>query len=585
MSFRAGGNIGSGSFDNGVNVTQSDADPVLLPGVINPATTWDDASLRLQPSGDANLIHAKTPVHRNDPNPAEVYANGDIKATDPLLFSLAKSVNVMAGNDLKDVSFQIQHPSYSLSSLSAGRDIAFSSPRNIQGNLINVTRQVSLAGPGQLWVTAGRTVDLGASEGIYTTGNTGNSALAADGASITVMPGLGKQEPQFDAFARKYDPFSDQYGKTQNPGADTSTGSLAANEVSPTAGSTDPKVQKYGPSLISYMRTLTGDAALDLEGAVAAYQALPATQRRGFQLGLLFDEIRMASTKAAKSGRLADYDGGYQAIDTLFPGAGSKASNYAGDLKLFFSKIQTLGGGDINMLVPGGYVNAGLASAFAGSKDASDLGIVAQRDGDINSVINGNFMVNQSRVFSLGGGNITLWSSNGNIDAGQGAKAAIAVPPPLVSFDAQGNLKVEFPPAVSGSGIRTASSAGTRAGDVYLAAPKGIVDAGEAGIGGSNVTIAATAVVGAGNISVSGTSTGVPAAPVAVPVSAGASAAASAATNTATQTAQDNTNNATNQAKEKDNLAQNKLNPLAVDILGFGECGVADVRDGKPGCV
>jgi filamentous hemagglutinin family protein len=585
MSFRAGGNIGSGSFDNGVNVTQSDADPVLLPGVINPATTWDDASLRLQPSGDANLIHAKTPVHRNDPNPAEVYANGDIKATDPLLFSLAKSVNVMAGNDLKDVSFQIQHPSYSLSSLSAGRDIAFSSPRNIQGNLINVTRQVSLAGPGQLWVTAGRTVDLGASEGIYTTGNTGNSALAADGASITVMPGLGKQEPQFDAFARKYDPFSDQYGKTQNPGADTSTGSLAANEVSPTAGSTDPKVQKYGPSLISYMRTLTGDAALDLEGAVAAYQALPAIQRRGFQLGLLFDEIRMASTKAAKSGRLADYDGGYQAIDTLFPGAGSKASNYAGDLKLFFSKIQTLGGGDINMLVPGGYVNAGLASAFAGSKDASDLGIVAQRDGDINSVINGNFMVNQSRVFSLGGGNITLWSSNGNIDAGQGAKAAIAVPPPLVSFDAQGNLKVEFPPAVSGSGIRTASSAGTRAGDVYLAAPKGIVDAGEAGIGGSNVTIAATAVVGAGNISVSGTSTGVPAAPVAVPVSAGASAAASAATNTATQTAQDNTNNATNQAKEKDNLAQNKLNPLAVDILGFGECGVADVRDGKPGCV
>ena len=48
-------------------------------------------------------------------------------------------------------------------------------------------------------------------------------------------------------------------------------------------------------------------------------------------------------------------------------------------------------------------------------------------------------------------------------------------------------------PAVSGSGIRTARSSVDKPGDVYLAAPRGIVDASDAGIGGNNITIAASA--------------------------------------------------------------------------------------------
>jgi hypothetical protein len=234
------------------------------------------------------------------------------------------------------------------------------------------------------------------------------------------------------------------------------------------------------------------------------------------------------------------------------------------------------------MLAPGGSINAGLASSFTGSKTSADLGVVVQGSGSINAQVNSDFMVNQSRVFALNGGDITIWSSNGNIDAGRGAKSALTIPPPEVSFDAAGNLKIIYPPAVSGSGIRTAASIGGRPGDVYLAAPKGVVDAGEAGIGGSNITIAATAVLGANNIQVSGTSTGVPVAGASVPIApAGAAAAATAAANTAESAV----NNDTNQAKERNSMADNAMNPLSVDILGFGECGVADVREGKPGCV
>ncbi|MDD5034373.1 MAG: filamentous hemagglutinin family protein, partial [Methylococcaceae bacterium] len=564
----AGGSIVTGKLGDNVNITQSDADPTLLPSVDFPTASYEDAAQRLQAFGDPNLIHAQTPVHKGDASSAHIHAqNGGILPQDPLLFELATPVQVNAATDIVDASFKLQHSDYALSSISAGRDIRFTSPRNAQGNLVNLTRQIELAGPGQLWVSAGRTIDLGSSEGIYTLGNTFNRALAEEGASISVLAGLSSPA-QFDPFAKAYDPTSDQYQVKVGVNPDT-------------------KQPIYVRALTAYMRKRSGDDGLTDAAAAAAYRALPSDQQREFLLTVLFSEVRQAATQAAKSGKLKDYEPGYKAIDTLFPGAASlddPDTKYQGDLKLFFSKIHTVSGGDINLLVPGGLVNAGLAVAFSGSKPASDLGIVAQRDGAVNALVDGNFQVNQSRVFAMDGGDITVWSSNGNIDAGRGAKAAIAAPPPLVTFDAQGNLQVEFPPVVSGSGIRTAaSSSGVQPGDVYLAAPRGVVDAGEAGIGANNITIAATAVIGASNISVSGTSSGVPSTNVTVPVAP--SSAANAAANAAQNAQQSAGTNAEQDQAKRDQLAESAhLTPLDVEVVGFGDCSVNDVHEGKPGC-
>ncbi|WP_017364662.1 filamentous haemagglutinin family protein [Methylococcus capsulatus] len=545
FNLMAGGNIGSGSVGDNVNVTQSDADPALLPGIAHPTRSWDDASQRLQPFGAANLIHAQVPVHRGDSEAARIYANGNIASVDPLLLVLPKAVDVMAGRDLFDVSLHVQHPDYAMSTITAGRDIRFTSPRNAQGNLVNLTREIRLAGPGQLWVSAGRNIDLGASEGIYTIGNTENRTLPDNGASITVMAGLNGNQARFDKFAEKYDPTS----------------------------------ARYRTLLRDYMRRRTGNGRLDYAGAVDAYRALPGDQQHEFLLAILFEEIRTSAAQAAKTGSKSAYDRGFAAIDTLFPQGGD--THYKGNLSLFFSKIHTVDGGDINLLVPGGGVNAGLAVAFAGSKAASDLGIVAQRQGAVNALVNGNFMVNQSRVFAMDGGDITIWSSNGNIDAGRGAKSAIAVPPPRITFDERGNLQVEFPPVVSGSGIRTAASTAPVPGDVFLAAPRGVVDAGEAGIGGTNVAIAATAVLGASNIQVGGTATGVPSTNVSVPVvPAGAAAAAGAATQAAMQSTVSDS-----EEKSEPKVANSSgLNPLKVELLGFGECSTTDIKNGSPGC-
>ncbi|WP_045223263.1 filamentous haemagglutinin family protein [Methyloterricola oryzae] len=545
FALEAGGNLTTGNAGVNVTVLQSDADPTLLPSVAFPARSFLDASQRLDPFGAASLIHATSPLHGSTAEPATLRAGGNILAQDPLLFSFASPAEVTAGGNLRDVSFKLQHAGYRLSTFDMGGDLSFTTPRAAAGNLLNLVRGIELSGPGELWINAGGSVDLGTSQGIYTLGNTFNTALPDEGASISILVGV-KSPPDFDAFAKAYDP--------------TATINRAA--------------------LTAFLRRRGGDGTLSETDAPAVYAGLAPTEQREFLFGLFFTQLSDAAKKAAVSGLKKDYEPGFAAADRLFPGG----ADFKGDVSLVFSRIQTVDGGDINLLVPGGEVNAGLAVSFSGAKPTSQLGIVTQRDGAINAFVDRDFQVNQSRVFALDGGDITVWSSNGNIDAGRGAKSAIAAPPPIISFDAQGNLRIEYPPVVSGSGIRTAATTtGRDPGDVVLAAPRGVVDAAEAGIGGNNVTIAANAIIGASNIDVGGVASGLPTVNVAVPaLPAGAESAAASAAQAAQQsTAQADSNSATNPVSASNSSL---LRPLQVDVLGFGDCSIRDVREGKPGC-
>ncbi len=170
-----------------------------------------------------------------------------------------------------------------------------------------------------------------------------------------------------------------------------------------------------------------------------------------------------------------------------------------------------------------------------------------------------------------------IWSSEGDIDAGRGAKSAIAAPPPQYSFDDNGNLVVTFPPIVSGSGIRTAATTGKIPGDVFLFAPKGIVNAGEAGIGGTNVTISATAVLGANNIQVGGVSSGVPAA------SSGSLAAGLTGVSNLTANVSQVAQSSTDMSKDsKDADAKSmKMGVISVDLIGYGEGESDDSKKNK----
>jgi hypothetical protein len=257
--------------------------------------------------------------------------------------------------------------------------------------------------------------------------------------------------------------------------------------------------------------------------------------------------------KTTKQDRLDGFDA---AIATQF----AAPVTGAGSIYSFGSQFKTEQGGAVDLWAPGGSVIAGLVSIpfYLQSKTAADTGIFTLRGGAIRSLVGQDFIVNQGRVFTLGGGDIRLASQFGNIDAGRGTKTAGSAPPPLLTTDANGNTKLDLAGSISGSGIATLRTSDNQAAsDVVALAPRGIFDAGDAGVRSTGtVAVSAAVVRNADNIAASAGVSGsvsVSSAPAVAPVSADASSAATQAT--ARQ----------NSAPEAQTLA------LTVDVLGYGD--------------
>jgi hypothetical protein len=530
LDLLAAGSLVTPSVETRIRLT--DTDPLRIPSVTRPGANLlalPDALLSDVPG----IGPGATPLHIGDPVSARIVARaGDIGADNSgrLEITLSKQALIEAGRDIINLSYTGQHVDpQDQTVVRAGRDVLFSTLRNSLGTLQVNRARFEFNGPGQFDVLAGRNVDLGTSDGLISSGRLRNPALAEGAGSLTVMAGLARA-PDYAAFVARYLDKGRSY---------------------------DQRLREF----------LVANGGKPQGSLLAQFAALPDDTQRLFITSVFFNEIKQAGITASTPGETAsDYSRGFTAIDTLFPSKGA-----GGDIISLLSRIQTLDGGDINLLAPYGSINAGAAAVTGLPKTPDQLGIVIQRDGDLNAFSASDFLVNSSRVFALDGGSILIWSTDGNIDAGRGAKSALSIPPPAVSFDALGNVITKFPPAVAGSGIQAAvSTAGRAPGNVFLFAPGGIVDAGDAGIASAgNLTIAAVAVLGADNISVGGVSTGVPTAAVSVPVGlAGASNAAGAASNAATGSASDAFRD--NDPASSD-LGKSMVSMVTVEFLGFGE--------------
>jgi filamentous hemagglutinin family protein len=568
----------------GVTLDLSDADPTLLPGVTNPSPLVGDpqgftqllgalaaglgsSSPTATATGTGADPYAPEPVHGGaysadgtpDTVPARVVAlAGDVSFQAPqsqptftTIFNVAKPIDIVAGGDIVDLSLFVQQFSpANITNVIAGGSITYPNSRDPTGSLVQDPAGITVAGPGRLDVQAGGTINLGTSEGVSTIGNLLNPALLAQGADVTVSAGISKA-PDYAAFINTYMAQSDLYD--------------------------DP--------LIQYVEQLTGATGLDKAQALTALQSLPAEYQAPLLQQLLFDELRAGGRAAAAAGAgHGNFTSAFGALEALFPGStAAEARNdpYSGDILLYFSKVYTVSGGDINLLAPGGLINVGLAVApvaFGIQKPPSDLGIVAQQQGSINMVSYSDIDVNLSRVFAADGGDILMWSTQGNIDAGRGARSAISAPPPTVTIDPRTGAVTEvFPNALIGSGIQALSTTpGTTAGSVDLFAPHGVVNANEAGIVAGNITIYAVQVLGTNNISFSGTAVGVPVAVTGLGAGLAAASSSGAAAGSVGGTSITQSSASQNQAPQ----AQAALNWLDVFVLGLGEaqCAPADLE-------
>jgi filamentous hemagglutinin family protein len=492
--------LAAGSINNdgtGYAITESEVEPTLLPSVLAPSPTASFSGL--------SAALPQTPLYEGSSQPILIIADTGAIGSGSMI--LPRAADVIAGGNIADLVYTGKNLNPSdVTLISAGGSITYATPTQpVTNTLLDNNEGVSLSGPGYLEVLAGGGIDLGDSNGILTTGNLSDSRLPAAGAGLLVGAGFGTnpagglRAPAYQAFIKSY--------------------------LAPSANGTP---SAYAANLVSYMQQLypVADATISNSAALTAFEALPQAQQLPLLAQVLNDEL--SATGLAHTLQGASYARGYDAINTLFPtqDASGQALSYSGDLNMFYSQLKTEEGGDINLLVPGGSVVVGVPNppGSLGSiksyltatgltvPPAVNLGILVLGPGAVEGFAAQSFEVNQSRILTLEGGNIILWASNGDIDAGKGAKSASGAPPPVIETDANGNLFVDPSNAVSGSGIgQLLTVPGIQPGLVNLIAPKGDVNAGDAGIRvAGNLNIAAVQVIGASNIQVAGTATGVP---------------------------------------------------------------------------
>ena len=519
------------------SINLADTSPASLPSVLSP----DNATVtRIDPAANGSSFgtnaHSNPPIHLGDTEPVRIIAvKGNITgAAGGTGVILPKRSIIQAGQDIVNFSLYGQNlDPTDVTRVMAGRDIIQETPRN--GGSISINNAVfELGGPGRMEVIAGRNLDLGSSKGIVTRGNFNNPFLDDQGAQLFVQAGA----------------VSGDYAALQalllQPGQEKLR-----------------IVSGYDNAVTVFMRDHTNNPQLDATQAQTAFAALPAATQRLLLIDIFYATLRNAGRAAITEGKQA-YQPGYDAIQAVFPGSTkNSATPYNGSINLFFSQIKTEQGGGIDMMAPGGGVNAGLANAEGLDKKPSELGIVTAGGGDIRSFARDSFAVNQSRVFTLRGGDIMLWSSYGDIDAGKGAKTASATPPPQVVVRGD-QIILDTSNSVAGSGIATLMGKdGAIAANVDLIAPEGIVDAGDAGIRSTgNVAIAAARTLNVDNIQAGGSTSGV-SQTTSVSIAGGFSGSSADADSGKTG----------QQAGSADSQARNKRNSslFTVEILGLGD--------------
>lgn len=473
----------------------------------------------------ANLTQA---LHAHDPAPAIVAAGQDIDVSGVLGVSsltLIKPAEIEAGRDIigsidfvNGFTFIGQNNnSGDITTFSAGRDI-------IGGNY-------TLYGPGTLLFEAGRNIGPLNQSVPGQDATVGGVMAVGDGSNIGggVVPVvyLPHQSANIDIL----------FGIA--PGIDYRT--AISRYVDPAHAGTD------GIDL------LTGIATLLAEGrdrAWADFQKLPSTRQHLLVDDAFLDFLKQVATDYSNTASpyFGQYARAYEAIETLFPsgfgytrnaaGTNSTTSQVAtGRLDISQSVLETQMGGDINIIGPGGGIVVGSTSLDVLSPVQE--GILTLAGGTIRAFTDGSIQLNQSRILTLQGGDIDLFSANGDISAGAGPKTYVSNPPINQICDENGYCRVDPAGLVSGAGIGaliTLPGQDPSKSNVSLAAPHGSVDAGAAGIRVSgNLNIVALQILNAYNVQVQGASVGLPTAPtsnVVALTSASNTAGAAAATAT-----------------------------------------------------
>ncbi|MFN0078774.1 MAG: filamentous hemagglutinin family protein [Prosthecobacter sp.] len=559
------------------SINVSDASPGSIPGIYTPYAYYDflnrNSDYTLARTTNATFLNQKNAtftetgstagrfgvsqvkqslhdselLHLNDANPARIYAvGGDLSGV--TLFS-SKFATILAQRDITDVGLYIQNVRESdVTTVSSGRDIvaynANTSRRTQAAATGNRTANgetpksgdIQISGPGSLQVLSGRNLNLGTGSnnsdgtgvGITSIGNGRNPYLPFAGADVVVAAGMGKASTGLSGSNADFASFITQF-------------------------TTSPAGDRY----LTELAEILGVPSVNLHDPL-----LTPEQQKQLALAVYYLVLRDAGRdhNDPDSPNAGTYTEGYAAIASLFP------TTSTGSIETQARDIRTKSGGDISILAPAGGLQ--LAATLIGDTLAPP-GVITESGGNVSIFTKNDVDIGISRIFTLRGGDIMIWSSEGDIAAGSSSKTVQSAPPTRVLIDPQSaDIATDLAGLATGGGIGVlATVAGVRPGNVDLIAPIGAVDAGDAGIRATgNLNIAASIVLNSANISVGGTSAGTPAAPsVASPSLGGLASAASSAGAASTSAASQPGQNPTQQP-----TTQELPSIIDVQVIGYG---------------
>lgn len=495
----------------------------------------NDAAIDLK-----RLRHGDSLLHAGDTEPVRVYTgNGDISG---LVIYAPKFSKITSGGSISDVAFYLQNlDANDISIVSAAGDIipyneaatlrteasnilagnvVLDAPRITANNkaVTALAGDIQISGPGFLEVFAGANLDLGTGEnlsdgtgtGIISIGNSRNPNLPFEGATIIALAGIG--------------------GAVGGPALGLAGSKLDFENlevIAPSGSILEPLSDDPEHIAIASLQTLYSIIA-------ATGEAYPET---------------------------SSYEPALEALETVFA-----ALDGAGDIFTRSRDIRTVSGGSIALAAPRGGLT--MASDIFGNP-LTPPGIVTEFGGGVSILTDGDVDIGRARIFTLRGGDMTIWSTTGDIAAGTSPKTVVTAPPTRVVIDSpSADVKTDLGGLATGGGIGVlAAVEDVEPGNVYLLAPKGTVDAGDAGIQSTgNLNIAAVSVINADNISTGGTSAGIPssapaaAAPVSVSPSASSSTAASSSA----------AQSMANQAQPHPETTEEQPSLITVEVLGYG---------------
>ena len=204
--------------------------------------------------------------------------------------------------------------------------------------------------------------------------------------------------------------------------------------------------------------------------------------------GVSFDTVstRNAAGTIVTSYPLAQYFTRGADINVTLTGK----NNNGDSLDMFSTTISTLNGGNITIDAGDsacGNIIVG-SDVFAGSSSVA-RGIFTTAQGDVSVIANGDINLNGSRIATYDGGNVTVASLNGNIDAGNGASSTVTINAYYVDPSTRAVYSTE--PQMPFSGILALTfpqsdgsypAPAATLGNILVEAPNGTVTANKGGI-------------------------------------------------------------------------------------------------------